>query len=102
MKVDKATAKYMLEVSEGWDSNADIGGEEVEEAFTAGYKQGRIEALGEFKRGVECAVGVRRGESESQDDDGGIKKYQDTVDKIIRVASERSPDETEQAKLRDE
>ena len=45
MKVDKATAKYMLEVSKGWDSNADIGGEEVEEAFTTGSKQGRIKAF---------------------------------------------------------
>ena len=50
MKVDKATAKYMLEVRKGWDSSADIGGEEVEEGFTAGYKQARIKALDEFIR----------------------------------------------------
>ena len=49
MKVNKATAKDMLEVSKGWDSNADIGGEEVEEAFTEGFKQGRIKAFEEIR-----------------------------------------------------
>ena len=43
MDMVQALNKYLAKVSKEWSSNADIDGYDVENGFTAGYKQSRID-----------------------------------------------------------